>query len=165
MNRSQQLIKQLELIPHPEGGYFKETYRSKDVIINLPKQFEGERNYSTSIYFLLESKDFSAFHKINQDELWYFHEGSPIKIHKISPEGEYSFVILGSDVLNNQQFQHVVPADYWFAATVENTNSYSFVGCNVAPGFDFKDFVLATKQELISLFPNHTSIINQLTQS
>ncbi len=165
MSRSNELIQRLNLTAHPEGGYFKETYRSKEQISNLPKQFKGERNYSTSIYFLLESNDFSAFHKINQDELWYFHEGAPIKIHQISPNGDYSSVVLGNRILEQHQFQHVVPAGYWFAATVEEQDSYSLVGCNVAPGFDFKDFVLATKQQLTAEFPQHKNIISKLTHS
>lgn len=167
MNRANLLIQELNLATHPEGGYYKETYRSFGLIPkdSLPKEFNGDRNYCTNIYFLLKSENISAFHKINQDETWYFHEGSPIKIHQIAPDGTYSFVILGNDVLANQKFQHVVPAGYWFGATVEVNNSYSFVGCSVAPGFDFNDFVLAEQHELINLYPQHAQIITQLTHS
>ncbi|MDO3695446.1 cupin domain-containing protein [Wenyingzhuangia sp. chi5] len=165
--RAQLLIDQLELIQHPEGGYFKETHRSVGKIPqnSLPDLFNGDRNYYTSIYFLLTSDDFSAFHKINQEETWYFHEGAPIKIHQISPSGEYSFVMLGNNVLKGQQFQHTVPREYWFAATVEQKDSYSLVGCAVAPGFDFDDFTLAKRNELIALFPEHEKMITELTLS
>lgn len=167
MNRADLLIQELNLAPHPEGGYFKETYRSSGIIINhnLPIEFNGNRCYSTSIYFLLTSEDFSAFHKINQDEVWHFHEGASIRIHQISPDGIYSSVVLGNDVLHNQQFQHVVPANYWFGATVENSNSYTLVGCTVSPGFDFKDFTLANRKDLLQEFPQHTHIITKLTKA
>jgi predicted cupin superfamily sugar epimerase len=166
MNRLELLIKKLDLLPHPEGGFYKETYRCKEGISkeNLSKEFSGSRSVSTAIYFLLKSDDFSAFHKINQDEIWHFHEGSAIKIHQISPAGEYSFQVVGNAVEKNQSFQHVVPAGYWFAASVEESNSYSLVGCTVAPGFDFDDFVLAKRQNLIELFPEHETIITELTR-
>lgn len=167
MKRAQQLIHQLELTRHPEGGYFKETHRSQGIIPQqvLPHQFNADRNYYTSIYFLLTSDDFSAFHKINQEETWYFHEGSTIKIHQIAPDGTYSFVVLGNDILKGEQFQHTVPSEYWFAATVEQKNNYTLVGCAVAPGFDFNDFTLAKRNEMIDLFPQHKTIIETLTNS
>lgn len=167
MSRIQTLIDKLDLTPHPEGGYFKETHRSIGKIpqSSLPNIFNGDRNYYTSIYFLLTSDDFSAFHKINQEETWYYHEGSSIKIHQISPNGTYSFVILGNDILKKEQFQHTVPAGYWFAATVEQKDSYTLVGCAVAPGFDFQDFVLAKRNVLQQEFPEHTKIIKELTNA
>jgi len=167
MNKADILIEKLDLKPHPEGGYFKETYRSNEVILNnnLPIRFSGNRCFSTSIYFLLKSEDFSAFHKINQDEVWHFHEGSPIRIHQISPKGEYSSILLGNDIVNGQLFQHVVPANYWFGATVENKESYTLVGCTVAPGFEFDDFVLAQREELTQLFPKHSEIVTKLTNA
>lgn len=166
MNRLKLLVEKLELLPHPEGGYYKETYRSKEIIPseNLPDTISGERNVCTAIYFLLKSDNFSAFHKINQDEMWHFHEGAPLKIHQISPKGVYSFQILGNDLLSKQNYQHVVPAGYWFAATVEEENAFSLVGCTVAPGFDFEDFVLAERKELSKLFPKHKAIITALTR-
>ena len=166
-DRIRLLISQLKLTPHPEGGYFRETHRSTGKIPqnSLTNKFNGDRNYYTSIYFLLTSDDFSAFHKINQEETWYFHEGAPIKIHQIDKQGNYSFVILGNDILKQQQFQHTVPAGYWFAATVEQKENYTLVGCAVAPGFDFDDFTLAERNELIALFPEHEKIITKLTNS
>lgn len=113
----------------------------------------------------MTSDDFSAFHKINQDETWYFHEGTSIKIHQIAPDGTYSFVTLGNNIIKKQQFQYTVPAEYWFGATVEKDNSYALVGCAVAPGFDFNDFVLANRHKMIDLFPQHTDIIKSLTKA
>lgn len=162
---AQQIINQFDLTAHPEGGYFKETYRSHGIIQNehLSPEFVGDRNYSTSIYFLLTSEKFSAFHKINQDEIWHFYKGSTLKLHMISPEGDYSFVLIGNNLEQNEQPQFVVPAGYWFAAEVEAENTYAFSGCTVAPGFDFNDFVLPEREALIALFPQHKAIITKLT--
>ncbi|MGB0890768.1 MAG: cupin domain-containing protein [Flavobacteriaceae bacterium] len=159
------LINQFDLTEHPEGGFYKETYRSKSEISNenLTPNFVGDRNISTCIYFLLTSEKFSAFHKINQDEIWHFYKGSTLKLHMISPTGEYSFILIGNDLVNNEQPQFVVPATYWFAAEVIQENSYTFTGCTVAPGFDFRDFVLPERKELIKLFPHHKEIITKLT--
>jgi predicted cupin superfamily sugar epimerase len=161
----QEIINHYNLQEHPEGGYFKEVYRSKEIILekNLPECFKGDRNYCTSIYFLLTSEKFSAFHKINQDEIWHFYKGSTLKLHLISPNGSYSFVLIGSDFKNNEEFQFTVPAHYYFAAEVIQKESYAFVGCTVSPGFDFKDFVLPSCKELSNKFPEHTKIIERLT--
>lgn len=166
MKREDQIIKKLNLTAHPEGGFYKETYRSTEIIenINLSNNYIGDRNCCTSIYFLLKSEDFSAFHKINQDETWHFYEGSPITIHQIDLEGNYSKTTLGNDILNNQLPQYTVPGNYWFGATIDQQKSYSLVGCTVSPGFDFKDFRLANKIELKKKFPNHKSIIEELTR-
>ena len=167
MKREDILIDKLNLAAHPEGGYHKETYRSSGIITeeNLPESYSGDRNFCTSIYFLLKSDNFSAFHKINQDETWHFYEGSTITIHQISPDGVYSNTILGNDVINNQFPQYTVPGNYWFGATVDTKNSYSLAGCTVAPGFDFKDFVIPKRKELQELFPQHVAIITKLTHS
>lgn len=163
---AQQIIEKFNLTEHPEGGYFKETYRSNEIIENkhLPSEFIGDRNYSTSIYFLLTSDKFSAFHKINQDEIWHFYIGTTLKLHMISPKGEYSYILIGNNIANNEIPQFVVPAQYWFAAEVETKNSYAFTGCTVAPGFDFNDFVLPKREDLVSLFPQHSAIITKLTR-
>lgn len=161
----QQIITRFNLTEHPEGGYFKEAYRSNGIIQNehLSPEFVGDRNYSTSIYFLLTSNKFSAFHKINQDETWHFYKGSTLKLHMISPDGDYSFVMIGNNLEQDEQPQFVVPAGYWFAAEVLKEKSYAFTGCTVAPGFDFKDFVLPKREELIQLFPQYSEIITRLT--
>ena len=161
------LIKELDLQPHPEGGYFKEVYRSSGEINSesLDSRYVGKRNYATSIYFLLTSDTFSAFHKINQDEIWHFYHGSSVKIHMISETGDYSNVVVGKDLINGEKLQFVVPGGYWFAANVMSLNDYSLVGCTVSPGFDFKDFQLAERNDLIHQFPQHKKIIKQFTRA
>jgi predicted cupin superfamily sugar epimerase len=166
MSSLKALIETLELQPHPEGGYYKETYRSKDTIIKdaLPEIFNGDRNHSTGIYYLLESKDFSAFHRINQDEMWHFYKGSTLILTTISDKGELSTIKIGNDIANGETPQAVVPKGYWFAAKVEKPESYALLGCTVAPGFDFQDFELANRNKLIAEFPQHKNIITTLTR-
>ncbi|GAB5416416.1 MAG: cupin domain-containing protein [Crocinitomicaceae bacterium] len=162
----EQLVKLLDLQPHPEGGFFKETYRSEHSIPNavLAGKHEGDRSYGTGIYFILTSDTFSAFHRIEQDELWFFHLGSAIELHMISPDGNYSKHLIGNDIVNGEHPQFVVPATYWFAARVVEENDYSFFSCTVSPGFDFRDFILPSKKELTLLFPQHEAIIAQFTR-
>jgi predicted cupin superfamily sugar epimerase len=160
------IIQKLQLQPHPEGGFFKETYRSKGIIHkdSLPPFFEGKRNYSTCIYYLLRSGDFSAFHKINQDEIWHFYSGSPIKLYIISENGKLSEVLIGSDLSAGQVPQFIVPKHHWFAAKVIDRKSYSLLGCTVSPGFDFEDFMLASRKNLVEQFPQHCNIIEEFTR-
>jgi predicted cupin superfamily sugar epimerase len=159
------IIDKLGLQPHPEGGYFKETYRSFGKIEeeNLGPDYKGKRNYSTCIYFLLTSDNFSALHRIKQDEIWHFYDGSPISLHTISESGIHAVTIIGPDILNGETPQFVVPGGCWFAAEVLNKNSYSLVGCTVSPGFSFDDFELKSRKELIALFPDKKEIISKLT--
>lgn len=165
MNKIEKIIKKFDLKPHPEGGYFRETYRSKGEInqSNLSHEYSGKRNHSTCIYFMLTSENFSAFHKINQDEIWHFYDGSPIELHTISPEGIHSEFIIGNELENRQTPQLVVPGGHWFASKVIEPNSYSLVGCTVAPGFDFDDFILPSREDLTNRFPLHKSLIEQFT--
>lgn len=166
MTRIAQLIEQFSLLPHPEGGYFRENYRSSGEIksTSLDSNYKGSRNYSTAIYFLLSSDTFSAFHKINQDEIWHFYEGSPIRLFTISEKGELAEHLIGSDFNKGQLPQLVVPGNHWFAAEILDPNSYAFVGCTVAPGFDFADFELADRKLLSEEFPQHSGLIHRLTR-
>jgi len=165
MINAEYLIKKLGLKRHPEGGYFKETYRSSEVILKhaLPARFNGDRVFSTCIYFLLNKKEFSGFHAIQQDELWHFYEGSSLTIHIIDQKGAYSTLKLGRNIENGDSFQAVVRAGCWFAATVNNTEAYALVGCTVAPGFDFADFEMADRDRLSEIHPQHRDIIEKYT--
>lgn len=155
-----QLISELGLSPHPEGGYFKETYRS-----NLVIQTEsGVRQASTGIYYLLENDDFSAFHRIKSDEMWHFYAGSPLEVHSIDQEGNHLRRVLGLDIANGQQPQFVVPSGHWFGSRIQNDTGFSLVGCTVAPGFDFADFEIARAEDLLLMYPTHSEIIHSLTR-
>ena len=163
MNSVENLVEILDLQPHPEGGFYKETYRSKGKIkLGGELDIKDERNYSTAIYFLLVQDSFSAWHRIKQDEAWHFYEGSPVRVHSISPKGEYWYFDLGLDFNLGQEPQYIVPGGSWFAS--ETLGAYSLVGCTVAPGFDFKDFELANRKELSQLFPAHQPLIQKFTR-
>ena len=161
-----EIVQQLDLQPHPEGGYFKETYRSEAQIPNviLGDAFDGPRNICTGIYYLLESGDFSALHKINQDEMWHFYLGDGLELTQISQSGELTTVTIGNDLLKGEVLQHVVPSQFWFGARVVKPNSFALVGCTVAPGFDFNDFVLGDRAMLLNKFPEHKDCIESLTR-
>lgn len=162
----EQLVEMLQLLPHPEGGFYKETYRSEHSIPNavLAGKHEGDRSYGTGIYFMLTGDTFSAFHRIEQDELWFFHQGTTIELHMISPEGEHSIHLIGNDIVKGEQPQLLVPATYWFAARVLDNNEFALVSCTVSPGFDFRDFILPSKEELTKEFPQHAAVIAQFTR-
>ena len=166
MNEYETLVKQLNLKKHPEGGFFRETYRSKEIIPKkaLPKRFNGDRSFSTGIYYLLCKDDFSAFHRIKQDELWHFYGGTSLIIHVIDTEGVYSLVKLGRDLSEGESLQTIINAGCFFAAEVRDKNSFSLVGCTVAPGFDFQDLEILKREELIGLFPKHEALIKRFTR-
>ena len=161
------LIDSYKLQPHPEGGYFKETYRSEGKIISSDSldQFPNNRNYSTAIYFLIEKNNFSALHRIKSDEVWHFYEGDTLEVIEIDLEGKLIRTEVGRELDKGQAFQYMVKAGHWFGSRVLNGGDFSFVGCTVAPGFDFKDFELANRAELIKLFPQHKDIIVELTRN
>jgi uncharacterized protein len=172
-------IEKLQLSPHPEGGYFKQTYVSDLRLPQeaLPEGFAGPRAASTAIYFLLEGRNFSAFHRLRSDEMWHFYAGSPLTVHVIEPTGRYFSIGLGNDPEAGQVFQAVVMAGCWFASElaefshppVKSTGrvgqpSWALVGCTVAPGFDFEDFELAKRDELVREHPQHGALIARLAR-
>jgi predicted cupin superfamily sugar epimerase len=154
-------INKFSLLRHPEGGWFREVYRSDELISRqcLPERYSGDRNHSTSIYFLITREEFSAFHKLRSDEIWHFYYGSPLIIHTISDSGDYRKFTLGVD-----EFQITIRRALWFAAEVADKDSFSLTGCTVSPGFHFDDFILACREELISNFPQHKELIKRLTR-
>ncbi len=160
-------IQALNLAPHPEGGYYRETYRSHDQIDALrpAAEFSGSRSISTAIYYLLEGSDFSAFHRIRSDEMWHHYAGGPLAIHMIDSAGEFVTRRLASRLEGGARPQIVVPARTWFAAEGEDPSGYTLVGCTVAPGFDFADFELAGRDLLLQRFPAHRSVIERFTRT
>lgn len=159
-------IEKLALVKHPEGGFFRETYRSAGCIPEsaLPAEFGGARCLSTSIYFLLHGDDFSAFHRLKSDELWHFYTGSSLVVRVIDKAGDHHRIKLGDNPDNGETFQAVVEAGCWFGACLDDSRSFALVGCTVAPGFDFRDFEMGDGEELIRRHPEHASIIEKLTR-
>lgn len=162
---AQQLIARLGLIRHPEGGWFRETYRSPEQIQAraLPDRYHGSRVFSTAIYFLLEYGDISALHRIKSDELWHFYAGTSLLIHTLSPDGAYQALHLGCHAAEGEQFQAVVPAGHWFGAELKDSG-YALVGCTVAPGFDFADFEMAGREELLTRYPEQAGLLRRMTR-
>lgn len=163
MNESKDWISKLDLLDHPEGGHYKEVYRSEETIPSqiLPDRFSGDRFFSTSIYYLLRRCEFSKFHRIKSDEIWHFYAGSPMQIIHIDKDGKLIKRQLGIDIENEITPQLIVYAGDWFAA--QSLGDYSLVGCTVSPGFDFTDFEIADRKKLISAFPQHQQIIEEFS--
>jgi len=159
-------IEKLKLEGHPEGGHFRQTYRSDVMIAReaLPVGFTGARAASTAIYFLLEGKNFSAFHRLRSDEVWHFYVGEPLVVDVIAPSGEHSSLLLGNDLEAGQVPQAVVPAGCWFASHVEDGESFAVLGCTVAPGFDFEDFEMGKRAELMARYAQHREVIERWTR-
>jgi predicted cupin superfamily sugar epimerase len=166
MNPALEIINKLNLQTHPEGGYFNEIYRSDDMIdkISLPKRYNGDRSISTSIYYMLEGEQVSLFHKLKSDEIWHFYTGSPIILHCLDEDKGYQKILIGNNIFNNEIPQYVIKQGIWFAAEVADKDSFSLVGCTVAPGFDFSDFQFAAKDELIKKFPVYKELIERFTK-
>lgn len=159
-------VDKLELQKHPEGGFYKEVYRSDEIIIkeNLPGRYNSDRNFSTSNYFLLDGENVSLFHKIKSDEFWHFHDGSTIKIYKLKNDGELKINLLGKNLDEDESLQVIIEKGKWFCAEVVNKNLFGLVGCTVAPGYDFDDFKLGIRNELIKNFPDHKKLIEKFTK-
>lgn len=149
------LIKKFDMQAHPEGGYFVETYRSK-LSVDTAK---GKRSASTAIYFLITKDSISHLHRLRSDEGWHFHTGDPLKVIEIDSEGKLIETIMGTDIENGQVMQHFVPAGHWFGST--SLGEYSFVGCTVSPGFDFEDFEMAKKSDMINVYPDLKKILKE----
>ncbi|MBW7839658.1 MAG: cupin domain-containing protein [Chitinophagaceae bacterium] len=151
-------IRALGLKPHPEGGFYRETYRSASKVDNA----EGKtRNTATCIYYLLCDEDISHFHKIRSDELWLFHAGSALEILILKSNGELEIHTLGGNPENGEVFQVIIPAGLWFAARIREGKGFALASCIVAPGFDFEDFELADRDELIQQYPSQREIIHK----
>jgi predicted cupin superfamily sugar epimerase len=163
---AEDIIQQLALLPHPEGGFYKEVYRSSLTIKadSLPPQFGGDRSISTSIYYLLQEGDFSAFHRIKSDELWHFYAGGTLLLHLINESGEYYTSSLGPNLATGETFQVLMPAGVWFASEPAPGTLFTLAGCTVSPGFDFLDFEMAEREQMIRQFPRHKAIIERLSR-
>jgi predicted cupin superfamily sugar epimerase len=162
--KAREWIDRLGLLPHPEGGFYRETYRAAEGIAceALPERFSGDRAFSTAIYFLLTREDFSALHRIRQDEVWHHYDGDTLTIHVIDGAAGYAPMRLGKEA--PAMPQAVVLAGALFGASVEPPGEYALVGCTVAPGFDFADFELPSRADLLRDHTSHAEVIGRLTR-
>ena len=147
---AERYIRLLGMEPHPEGGYFRETLLARE---SVPFRGEEQKLYS-SIYFLLREGERSHLHRIHCDEVWYFHDGAPLCIYMLSPEGKLSRKVLGLDPEQSQQPQILVPAGTWFGASMEG-GGFALVGCMCAPCFRYDRFELMHRAQLEEEFPQH----------
>lgn len=143
MDKVQKLISHYDMQPHPEGGFYKETYRSQ---------------HSTAIYYLLTKGHKSSLHRIKSDEVWHFYGGDSLVVVELLDNGSFKETQLSSDGL----VQYVVPAGVWFGAYLPDDSQFAFVGCTVSPAFEFKDFELGNKSDLVKKYPQAVSVINKL---
>ena len=152
------LIDELGLQRHPEGGWFVETFRSPNTVTTDDGRV---RSASTAIFFLLERGDFSAWHSVASDEAWMFHAGAPLALHLLD-ETDHREIWLGADVATGQRPQFVVPAGVLQAA--HSTGEWTLVSCTVAPGFDFADFEMPDRDTLQQQFPQHPDAVERFTR-
>jgi hypothetical protein len=165
MNSAKYWIEKLELTRHPEGGYYREVYRSGENIgaDALPARYQGQRCFATSIYFLLKGDEFSSFHRIQSDETWHFYDGSTLELFVLNDGGFINRFLLGRHVEKSESLQVTIPRNHWFGAKVADPDGFALLGCTVAPGFHFDDFELAERSALLQQFPEHAELIKQLT--
>ena len=157
------VVTALGLAPHPEGGFFRETFRAP-LVISAP---QGSRAASTAIYFLLPAGSFSALHRVRSDEVWHHYDGDPVELytlHEDAGDGEARVVRLGRDLARGDRPQVIVPAGVWQAA-VPVGKRFALCGCTVAPGFDFADFEMPSRAELLGRFPAVRELVERLTRS
>lgn len=160
-----ELISRFGLKPHPEGGWYAETFRS-NVTVTTPST-TGTRCASTAIYFLVAPGSVSRLHRIQSDECWHFYMGHPLTIVEIDEDSKQCILTqLGNDINRGEIPQYVVKANRWFGSfpSSDDPDSFSFVGCTVAPGFEFSDFELASRADLLEKFPLASEMIVKLTE-
>ncbi len=165
MNTAEYWIQHLNLLPHPEGGFYREIFKSSIEVGNnvLPKGFSGSRRLSTSIYYLLRAGEISRFHRLRSDEIWYYHIGTGLKIVLIDPEGQKHVRLLGPKIEKAEHLQVFIPAGTIFGAELADSESFSLFSCMVSPGFEFDDFELFEKEDLLQAYPKHADIIEKFT--
>jgi predicted cupin superfamily sugar epimerase len=161
MNRAQEIIERLGLAPHPERGYYTETYRAA-LSVGTPG---GARAASTAIYFLLAADQRAThLHRLKSDELFHLYDGGPLDVLMLSPDGDGKVVRLGRDLEAGERPQLVIPAGTWFGTELPEGVEFCLWGCTVAPGFSFEDFELAGGRELAVNYPSHAAMIARMAR-
>ncbi len=158
-------IAALGLSPHPEGGWFRETWRSPEQVprAGLPERFDGPRSLGTAIVYLLGEGGHSRFHRLRADEVWHLYDGGPLHLHLLEPGRGARRIVLGRDVARGETLQCVVPHGTWFGAEVPAGAGHALAGCTVSPGFEFGDFEMASRAALLAGFPAERALIERLT--
>ena len=166
-SKAKYYLDKYQMIQHPEGGYYKEVYRSGEILNAdmLSGRYNGKRNISTMIYFLLEGEQISLFHKLNSDEIWNHIDGGAVKIYLLDQSGKLSEIVIGKKTDSGTMLHSVIREGTWFAAELEDKESFVLVTCTVSPGFEFEDFILGNREELLEKYPQHSSKILKFTKA
>ncbi len=163
---SEDLIALLGLTPlKSEGGLYRETYRSPEYILAeaLPARYDRARAFSTAIYYLVTCDQPSRLHRLASDEVYHFYLGDPVLMLQLLPNGSSRLITLGQDLQAGQVLQAVVPRGVWQGLIVQKQGGFALLGTTVAPGFEFADFELADREELVAAYPRRLELILQLT--
>ena len=157
------IIDELGLVPHPERGYYRESYRaSLDV---QSHRHGGRRAASTAIYFLVTANEPATFlHRLVSDEVFHLYDGGPLDILRLFPDGQWDVAVLGMHLHAGERPQIVIPAGTWFGTELRSGASHCLVGCTVAPGFEFADFELAQGDELEARYPGAADRIRRMSR-
>ena len=159
---AEKIIKLFAMKPLPgEGGYYIETYRAAEKIKDLPDRYEGARNFSTAILYLITPDNFSKLHRVKSDEVFHFYLGDAVEMLTITEDGKTETIILGTDYLKGQKPQVTVPKNIWQGTRLAAGGKFALLGCTVAPGFDFADYQQGDKELLIKQFPRLKQIIEK----
>lgn len=162
--RARELIERLQLSPHPERGYYKETYRAP-LRVAPQRPDAGPRSASTAIYYLVTARQPTTFlHRLRSDEVFHLYEGGPLHVLQLFADGSFAQPVLGLDLAAGERPQLVIPAGTWFGTTLRPRASHCLVGCTVAPGFEFEDFELDDEQELAQRYPEIATQIRRMSR-
>lgn len=169
MSSARQIIEALGLQPHPiEGGFFRETYRSAGSIpaAHLPAAYRNDatRPFGTAIYYLLTADTFSEMHRLPTEEVFHLYLGGPVRMLQLHPDGSGREVLIGSDVLDGQSPQVVVPPRVWQGSRLDSGVDFALLGATMAPGFDYADYEQGRRVELTEQYPTYAEAIRQLTR-
>jgi len=157
------IIRKLGLEPHPERGYYRETYRSSSEVQS--QRHGGNRSASTAIYFLVTANEPTTFlHRLVSDEIFHLYDGGPLEIVRLFEDGRWDVAVLGMNLDDGERPQIVIPAGTWFGTELRPGASHCLVGCTVAPGFDFADFELAQGPELEARYPAAAERIRRMSR-
>lgn len=154
----------LGLVPHPEGGWFTQTYKADESFANLPERYSGSRSTGTAIYYLLELGTFSEMHRLASDEIFHFYAGDPVEMLQLRPDGSAEVVLIGNDFERGMRPQVVVPKGIWQGSRLVAGGKFALLGCTVSPGFEFADYESGTREELSREYPMHAEMIAELTR-
>ncbi|MEZ7891062.1 MAG: cupin domain-containing protein [Candidatus Wallbacteria bacterium] len=165
---AEEIIKFLNLKPHPEGGFFLETYRSDEAYEkkSLPERYDGDRSYGTAIYYMLTADTFSVMHRLKSDEIFHFHMGDSVEMLILPPEGKGrgQIITMGHDIKSGEKLQVMVPRDYWQGMRLKDGGKYALFGTTVAPGFEYSDYEESKCEPLAKKYPEFTDMIKKLTR-